>query len=267
MDWYEALKAWQDRKLPAEDAIRIAEVEDIFELWELALGSGIDIKLGDREHIAAVIKGHRQVQRGETVDINDIIFEMDLIIAGITEGDLKRQLRLQWIPTPDGFDFHNFADYERFLALPHKDQLDFLGGLNDDEYQLYQSLLISQASYRPPEDLQNPTMDARPLLGDNDHPNEKETAMGVTVYAYAVEPGTSRITGYGSDMQQVVDELRSVRKEIELEDDRHDLGASEVYAFDMLRPELDQLLAVLSGDAELADMILKHKRLVSTVSE
>ncbi|MGO7445103.1 hypothetical protein ACC668_10395 [Rhizobium ruizarguesonis] len=88
--------------------------------------------------------------------------------------------------------------------------------------------------------------------------------MGVTVYAYAVEPGTSRITGYGSDMQQVVDELRRVRKEIELEDDRDDLGASQVYAFDMVRPELDQLLAVLSGDAELADLILKDRRLVAT---
>ncbi|MCQ1855580.1 hypothetical protein [Neorhizobium galegae] len=90
--------------------------------------------------------------------------------------------------------------------------------------------------------------------------------MGVTVYAYAVEPGTSRITGYGSDMQQVVDELRRVRKEIELEDDRDDLGASAVYAFDMVRPELDQLLAVLSGDSELPDLILKDRRLVATES-
>ncbi|MGO7445102.1 hypothetical protein ACC668_10390 [Rhizobium ruizarguesonis] len=153
MDWYDALKAWQDGKLDAEEAIRISEVEDIFELWELALGCGIDIKLGNREHIAEMIKGHRQIQRGETVDIVDIIFEMDLIIAGITEGDLKRQLRLSWIPTPDGFDFQHVADYERFLALSHKDQLDFLDGLNDDEYQLYQRLLISQACYRPPEDM------------------------------------------------------------------------------------------------------------------
>ncbi|MBY5318187.1 hypothetical protein [Rhizobium leguminosarum] len=91
--------------------------------------------------------------------------------------------------------------------------------------------------------------------------------MGVTVYAYAVEPGTSRITGYGSDMQQVVDELRSVRAEILLEDDRDDLPTSEVYAFDLLRPELHQLLAVMSGDAELADHILKDRRLVKTVSD
>lgn len=45
MDWYEALKAWQDGKLPAEEAIRICEVADTLELWELTLSSGIDIKL------------------------------------------------------------------------------------------------------------------------------------------------------------------------------------------------------------------------------
>ncbi|MGO6692487.1 hypothetical protein ACCS54_19005 [Rhizobium johnstonii] len=154
-DWYEALKAWQDGKLSAEEAIRISKVEDVLELWELALGCGIDIKLagGDRDHIAAVIKGHRQVQQGETVDINDIIFEMDLLLAEISEDDLKRRLRLKWIPTPDGFDFQDLADYELFLALSHKDQLGFLNGLSDDQYQLYESLMISQACYRPPETL------------------------------------------------------------------------------------------------------------------
>lgn len=96
---------------------------------------------------------------------------------------------------------------------------------------------------------------------------EKERAMGVTVYAYSVEPGTSRVTGYGSDQQQVVDELRRVRAEILLEDGRDDLGTSEVYAFDMLRPDLDQLLAVMSGDAELVDLVLKNKRVAATFSE
>ncbi|TBY57956.1 hypothetical protein E0H39_29505 [Rhizobium leguminosarum bv. viciae] len=153
MDWYEALKAWQDRKLPAEEATRIAEVEDIWGLWELALGCGIDIKLGNREHIADVVEAKRATDRGEKTDLLDVIFEVELIVAGITEVELKRQLRLSWIPTPDGFDFQHVADYERFLALSHKDQLDFLDGLNDDEYQLYQSLLISQAWYRPPEDM------------------------------------------------------------------------------------------------------------------
>lgn len=68
--------------------------------------------------------------------------------------------------------------------------------------------------------------------------------MGVTVYAYSVEPGTSRITGYGSDLRRVVDELRSVRAEILLEDDRDFLPPSEVYAFDLYRPDIDQMLAV-----------------------
>lgn len=91
--------------------------------------------------------------------------------------------------------------------------------------------------------------------------------MGVTVYAYSVEPCTSRITGYGSEMGRVVSELRSVRAEILLDDGRDHLPPSEVYAFDMLRPELDELLAVMSGDAELADIILKDKRVVATISE
>ncbi|WP_427145162.1 hypothetical protein [Rhizobium pisi] len=154
MDWYDALKAWQDGKLPAEEAIRISKVEDIFELWELALGCGIDIKLagGDRDHIAAVIKGHRQVQRGETVDINDLLLEVELLLAEISEDDLKRRLRMKWLPTSDGFDFANIADYERFLALPREEQKAFLRGLDDDDYQLYETILISHACYRDPNE-------------------------------------------------------------------------------------------------------------------
>lgn len=149
-----ALKAWQNGKLPAVEAIRLSEVEDISELWELALVCCIDIKLagGDRNHIAAVIRGHRQVQCGETININEFIFEMDLLLAEISEADLKRRLRLKWIPTWDGFDFEDVADYEIFLGLPHKDQLEFLRGLGDDDYQLYETLLISHAYYRDPED-------------------------------------------------------------------------------------------------------------------
>ena len=49
-------------------------------------------------------------------------------------------------------------------------------------------------------------------------------------------------------------------------EDGYEVPTSEIYAFDMYGPDLDQLLAVLSGDAELADLILKNKRLVMTVS-
>ncbi|KQV82111.1 hypothetical protein [Rhizobium sp. Root1220] len=57
-----------------------------------------------------------------------------------------------------------------------------------------------------------------------------------------------------------------MRAEIAVEDD-YEVGPSEVYAFDLYRPDLDQLLAVLSGDADLADLILKEKRVVMTASE
>lgn len=153
MDWCEALKAWQDRKLPVEDAIRIAEVEDIWELWELALGCGIDIKLGDREHITDVVEAKRAIDRGEKTDMLDVIFEVDLIVAGTTEGELKRRLRLKWLPTPDGFYLDHLDDYERFLELSNKEQTAFLRSVDDDEYQLYQSLTISRAMYRGPGDL------------------------------------------------------------------------------------------------------------------
>ncbi|MGO6692488.1 hypothetical protein ACCS54_19000 [Rhizobium johnstonii] len=91
--------------------------------------------------------------------------------------------------------------------------------------------------------------------------------MGVSVYAYSVEPGTSRITGYGSDIQKVIDELRGVRAEILLEDGRDGLGPSEVYAFDLFRPDIDRLLVVLSGDTDLAELILRNRRVVASVSE
>lgn len=57
-----------------------------------------------------------------------------------------------------------------------------------------------------------------------------------------------------------------MRAEIALEDG-YEVPTSEVYAYDLYRPDLDQLLAVLSGDADLADLILKDKRLVITVCE
>ena len=89
--------------------------------------------------------------------------------------------------------------------------------------------------------------------------------MGVTVYAYQVEVDVSEITGYGSSIEEVADELRRVREEIRA-DDEELLGVSALWAFDLHRPDLEQLYAVLNRDAELA-LILKDKRLVRTVAE
>ncbi|MDK4723152.1 hypothetical protein PH552_27740 [Rhizobium sp. CNPSo 3968] len=90
--------------------------------------------------------------------------------------------------------------------------------------------------------------------------------MGITVYACAVDPTASTVTGFGNSIEDVTKELHKVRAEIALEDG-YELPTSEVYAYDLYRPELDQLLAVLSGDADLADLILKGKRVVAMVSE
>ncbi|NKJ77784.1 hypothetical protein [Rhizobium leguminosarum] len=89
--------------------------------------------------------------------------------------------------------------------------------------------------------------------------------MGVTVYAYEVEPGTSRVTGFGSSLEGVLEELNKVRAEIALEEG-YEVPSSSVYAFDLFRPELDQLLAVLNDDSTLGDQILRDKRLVRTVT-
>ncbi|TCA17391.1 hypothetical protein E0H68_06350 [Rhizobium leguminosarum bv. viciae] len=89
--------------------------------------------------------------------------------------------------------------------------------------------------------------------------------MGITVYAYAIDPGTSIVTGFGNSIEGVVEELRKVRAEIALEDG-YEVPASQVYAFDLYRPDLDHLLSVLSGDADLGDLILRNKRVVATVS-
>jgi hypothetical protein len=90
--------------------------------------------------------------------------------------------------------------------------------------------------------------------------------MGVTVYAYQIEVDVSEITGYGSSIEEVADELLRVREEIRA-DDEELLGVSALWAFDLYRPDLEQLYAVLNRDAELANLILKDKRLVRTVAE
>lgn len=89
--------------------------------------------------------------------------------------------------------------------------------------------------------------------------------MAITVYAYAVDPAANTVTGFGNSIEDVTEELRKIRAEIAQEDD-YEVGTSEVYAFDLYRPDFDQIFAVLSGDADLGDLILKNKRVVATVS-
>lgn len=86
--------------------------------------------------------------------------------------------------------------------------------------------------------------------------------MGITVYAYEVHPGVSRPSGFANSIEEALQELRKVREEIVLEDDVAELPTSHIYAYDLYRPDIDQLLAVLSGDAELGDLILNGKRIV-----
>ncbi|RVP48116.1 hypothetical protein [Sinorhizobium medicae] len=54
--------------------------------------------------------------------------------------------------------------------------------------------------------------------------------MGITVYAYEVDPGTSTTTGFGNSIEGVVEELRKVRAEIAVEDG-YEVPMSAIYAF------------------------------------
>jgi hypothetical protein len=81
----ERLKSWQDGKLSPEEAIRLCGVADIYELWELALSSSIEIKLADQDEMAAYLEGKRQIDRGEWEDMDDVIADMDRIIAGLDD--------------------------------------------------------------------------------------------------------------------------------------------------------------------------------------
>lgn len=89
--------------------------------------------------------------------------------------------------------------------------------------------------------------------------------MEITLHAYEILPGTSQPTGLGSSLEEVVSELRQVRAEIARDEDS-EVPPSSVIAFDMLKPDLDQLFAVLNGDANLCDLILRHKRVVRAVA-
>lgn len=42
--------------------------------------------------------------------------------------------------------------------------------------------------------------------------------MSITVYGYSTDPGIGTVTGFGSSIESVVEELRDVRTEIAFED-------------------------------------------------
>lgn len=86
--------------------------------------------------------------------------------------------------------------------------------------------------------------------------------MAITVYAYEVLPGVSRPSGFANSIEEALAGLRLVRAEMLLEDDIEELPTSHIYAYDLFRPDLDQLLSVLNGEAELGDLILRGKRIV-----
>jgi len=86
--------------------------------------------------------------------------------------------------------------------------------------------------------------------------------MAITVYAYQVNEGGA-LKGFASLIEEVAETLRQVRSEIRLEDG-YEPGTSAIFAFDLFKPDLEQLFA--NGDAELADLILKDKRLVRHVA-
>lgn len=164
-DWYEALKSWQDGKLSAEKAIRICQVADIYGLWELALGCGIDIKLGDREAMAGYIKGKRQIDAGERVDMDDVIAEIELIVAGIDDDaqyeTIRERLRLKYLPLGEGFDADDIEKYERHLALSNSDRSLEVKAMGDEAAQLYIELEVARALYVPPVDREGGITEAK----------------------------------------------------------------------------------------------------------
>lgn len=88
--------------------------------------------------------------------------------------------------------------------------------------------------------------------------------MAITVYAYQINEG-GMINGFASSMEATAETLRQVRSDIRMEDG-YEPGTSAIFAFDLLNPDLEQLFAVLNGDAELAELVLKNKRHVRHVT-
>lgn len=88
--------------------------------------------------------------------------------------------------------------------------------------------------------------------------------MGVTVYGYQIEQGRGEVAGFSSSAEETERLLLATCKEIELEDGWH-IETSAIYAFDMLQPTIEQMFAVLNGEADIKDLVLREMRLVKSV--
>lgn len=88
--------------------------------------------------------------------------------------------------------------------------------------------------------------------------------MSIIVFAYEVSPGTSTPTGFGRSLDAVIAELLDVRAELSQEEG-YKSHSSDVYAYDLVSPDIDQILAVLSGDVSLGQQVLRNKRIISTI--
>lgn len=88
--------------------------------------------------------------------------------------------------------------------------------------------------------------------------------MGVTVYGYQIEQGRGEISGFSSSVEETERLLIETCREIAMEDDWH-VEVSAIYAFDMALPTLEQMHAVLNGEADIKDLVLSGQRLVKSV--
>ena len=89
--------------------------------------------------------------------------------------------------------------------------------------------------------------------------------MGVTVYGYQIEQGRGEISGFSSSVEETERMLLATCREIEMEDDWH-VEVSAIYAFNMALPNLEQMYAVLNGEADFKELILSGQRLVKTIT-
>ncbi|MGN8152766.1 hypothetical protein ACTJK5_10875 [Agrobacterium sp. 22094] len=174
----------------------------------------------------------------------------------MTKRDAKAMMeRLRVIALPlddENFDPALEYDYGQFLDLHVDEQLAFVMKMPTGKASAYVYLSSYRAHWVE-------------RMGRKVWPESK--LLTFEVFAYEIQPGVSRAAGFTNDRKAAEKTLRKVRAEIVLEDDVKELPPSHVYAYDLERPSLSQLLSALNGDAELSDLILTNRRVVATVSD